>query len=720
MAGTEKKFRIPYRYVRYFSAALLAVAFLAMYVIAILELTPKRYELSVGSTAPETIYAMRDVTDDAATESLRALARRNTPKIYRIDADKVTSLKAAAATFFDAVSDIRTEAKGLVTDAGGDIADMTDAEKWEQYLTAEQVNAFLEKTDPKLTKDLLYAAIAATDTEISYLKDIVIPKLNTALSAGLNENSLESVTAKSKLELAGATRISDELKAIGESAIDAYMQPTYLIDEAATAAAQEESAARIADVTVKKGEVLVSEGTILSKAQIAMLQKLGLVRQAENDVTMQIGIGVYILVAYVVFAAYLFVLHDEILVNFKSSLILAAFLSLTALISWAVSGINAHMTIVLLAVMLAALLVSESAGFAVAVIMALFSGLIVCGDGTPLFGFEFALMLLSTLASGIVTVLSLRKTHNRGAIIAAGSMGGVAAAAVTAALHVSVGNPYTMLLADMGWSLGSAMLSAMLVVGSLSIWENLFDVATAARLNELLNTTQPLLKQLMQEAPGTYQHSMLVATLAEAAAEKIGANSLLARVGAVYHDVGKLKRPFYFKENQKQGENVHDTLPPAESAAAIIAHQKDGVALLMRHKLPSAVIRIAAEHHGNALMSYFYQKALDEGGKPNTKLYRYPGNKPSTKESAIVMLADSCEAAVRSLGSESTREEREQMVHRIIWHKLSDPDSLLASAPVTLSELSSIESSFLKTFNGILHDRVEYPSPEQKGKGSQP
>lgn len=715
MAGNEKRFRIPYRYVRYFSAALLAASFLVMYVIAVLELTPIRYELSVGSTAPETIYATRDVRDDAATEALRALARRNTPEVYRIDADKVASLKEASSSFFDGLSSLRTEAKSLVIDAGGNVADMTDAKDWERYLTAEQVNAYLQKTNPKLTKDLLYAALAATDTDISFLKDIVLPKLNTALSAGLNENSLESVRAKSKLELAGAMRISDAIKAIGESVIDAYMQPTYLIDEPATLAAQEESAERIADVTVKKGEVLVSEGTILTDSQIAMLQKLGLVRQAENDVTMQIGIGVYMFVAYAVFAAYLFVLHDEILVNIKSSLILAAFLSLTALISWAVSGINTHMTIVLLAVMLASLLVSESAGFAVAVVTALFSGIMACGDGTPLFSFEFVLMLLSTLASGIVTVLSLRKTHNRGAIIAAGSMGGVAAAAVTAALHVAVGNPYTVLLADMGWSLGSAMLSAMLVVGSLSIWENLFDVATAARLNELLSTSQPLLKQLMQEAPGTYQHSMLVASLAEAAAEKIGANSLLARVGAVYHDVGKLKRPLYFKENQKPNENIHDTLAPNESAAAIISHQKDSVALLVKHKLPSAVIRIAAEHHGNALMTYFYQKALDEGGRPNHKLFRYPGNKPSTKESAIVMLADSCEAAVRSLGSETTREEREQMVHRIITHKISDSDSLLANAPVTLSDLSAIEASFLKTFNGIMHDRVEYPTLEQKG-----
>lgn len=714
MARTDRPQRIPLRYVRYCSAALLAVAFLAMYVIAVLELTPKRYELRAGSTASETIYATRDVTDDKTTESLRALARRNAQKVYRIDAELVASLKSEAQGFFNALATMREEAKTLLLAAGGETGDLANAQKWEEFLTAEQVAALLSRTKPALTSGTLFGVLAASAEDISYLQDIVLPKLSTALSAGLSETSVDSVKSESKRELAAVTRLSDTLKAVGEGVLEAYMQPTYLLDEAATSAAQEAAAAKIADVTVKKGEVIVSEGAILNEAQAALLEKLNLVRPAEHDASMEIGVAVYLIVIYLVLIGYLFLLRDEILVSFKSALILAAFLTLTALVTWAVNSINAHMTLVLLAVMLASLLVSESAGFAFAVVTALFSGLMACGDGAPLFGFEYALMFLSTLASGIVTVLSLRKTHNRGAIIAAGAMGGVAAAAITASLHMAVNSAYALLLADMGWALGSSLLSAMLVVGSLSIWENLFDVATSARLNELLNTTQPLLKQLMQEAPGTYQHSMLVAALAEAAAEKIGANSLLARVGAVYHDVGKLKRPLYFKENQKPNENIHDTLPPAESAAAIIAHQKDGVTLLLRHKLPSSVIRIAAEHHGNALMTYFYKKALDEGQKPNTKAYRYVGSKPSSRESAIVMLADSCEAAVRSLG-DATREQREEMVHRILWSKLSDGDGLLSNAPVTLADLSAIEASFLKTFNGILHDRVEYPTLEQKG-----
>lgn len=216
----------------------------------------------------------------------------------------------------------------------------------------------------------------------------------------------------------------------------------------------------------------------------------------------------------------------------------------------------------------------------------------------------------------------------------------------------------------------------------------------------------------MCDAPGTYQHCMNVAALAEGAAEKIGANALLAKVGAAYHDVGKLRRPQYFKENQ-QAENIHDTLSPQESASIIIAHQKDGATILAKNKLPGAVVRIAAEHHGNSMMTYFYRKAAETDPNVNPKGFRYPGNKPSTREGAIVMLADCCEAAVRSLG-DCTREAREAMVHKIIWSKLTDGENQLSEVPLTLADISSIEKSFIRTFGGLMHDRIEYPEEAKK------
>ena len=215
----------------------------------------------------------------------------------------------------------------------------------------------------------------------------------------------------------------------------------------------------------------------------------------------------------------------------------------------------------------------------------------------------------------------------------------------------------------------------------------------------------------MTEAPGTYHHSMMTAALAEGAAQAVDADPLLARVGAYYHDVGKLRRPLYFAENQRPGDNIHDTLPAAESAAIIIAHQKDGVNLLNKHKLPASVVQIAYEHHGNTLVAYFYRKAIKEnGGKPvPQKNFRYPGGRPATKESAIVLLADSCEAAVRALDN-PTREQVEETVERVVKGKMDDGQ--LSASPLNLREITLIGQSFLRTFNGMMHDRIAYPEQE--------
>ena len=281
------------------------------------------------------------------------------------------------------------------------------------------------------------------------------------------------------------------------------------------------------------------------------------------------------------------------------------------------------------------------------------------------------------------------------------------------AIYVMVGRPALETLEDIGWALGSDALSGVLCVGTLSIWENAFDIATTARLSELSNTNHPLLKQLMAEAPGTYHHSVMVATLAESAAQRIGADPDLARVGSYYHDVGKLRRPLYFMENQRGGENIHDALPAAQSAADIIAHQKDGVTLLVKHKLPSAIVQIAYEHHGNSLMTFFYHKAVQEacGKQVPQKAFRYPGARPSTKESAIVMLADSCEAAVRSLPPEATWEDVEEMIRRVIADKTADGQ--LNLAPLTLAQITEIERSFIRTFSGMRHERIEYPDQKR-------
>jgi cyclic-di-AMP phosphodiesterase PgpH len=221
------------------------------------------------------------------------------------------------------------------------------------------------------------------------------------------------------------------------------------------------------------------------------------------------------------------------------------------------------------------------------------------------------------------------------------------------------------------------------------------------------------LKKLLTEAPGTYHHSVMVANLAESACEAIGANGLLARVGCYYHDVGKSKRPHFFIENQMNMENPHDRMKPETSKSIIIDHASDGASMLRKYKLPKEIVDIAEQHHGTTLLKYFYYKAKEQGKDVTEDEYRYPGPKPQTKETAIINIADSVEAAVRSKKS-PTQEEIKQLVAAIVKDRLSDGQ--FNECDISLKELEKVKRSLCETLNGIYHPRIEYPELKAEGE----
>jgi len=238
--------------------------------------------------------------------------------------------------------------------------------------------------------------------------------------------------------------------------------------------------------------------------------------------------------------------------------------------------------------------------------------------------------------------------------------------------------------------------------------ETAFSITSMVKLLELTNPNHYLLKRLLLEAPGTYHHSLMVGNLAEASAESIGANPLLVRVGAYYHDIGKLKRPDYFVENQQGFDNPHEKIAPALSALIITSHVKDGVELAREAHIPEDIIDFIEQHHGTSLAKYFYSRALEEDrdGNISEDNFRYAGPKPQSKEVALVMLADSVEAAIRSL-SEPTPAKIKNMVRLIIKDKLNDDQ--LESSALTFKDLDVIANSFCKILEGVYHRRIEYP-----------
>jgi putative nucleotidyltransferase with HDIG domain len=262
------------------------------------------------------------------------------------------------------------------------------------------------------------------------------------------------------------------------------------------------------------------------------------------------------------------------------------------------------------------------------------------------------------------------------------------------------------------------ILTGIIVTGFSPLIEKIFGYTTEMKLLERANMDQLLLRELMVQAPGTYHHSVIVGNMVEAAAEAIGANALLARVSAYYHDIGKIQKPLYFVENQMGSENKHDKLAPSMSALILIAHIKDGVEMAQQQKLDPPIIDIIRQHHGTGLISFFYQKALDLRGGDLTQVsmedFRYPGPKPQTREAGLVLLADGIEAASRTL-VDPTPARIQGLVQKIIQNDFSDGQ--LDECDLTLKDLSQISASFTKILTGIFHHRIEYPDPAIKNTG---
>jgi putative nucleotidyltransferase with HDIG domain len=260
------------------------------------------------------------------------------------------------------------------------------------------------------------------------------------------------------------------------------------------------------------------------------------------------------------------------------------------------------------------------------------------------------------------------------------------------------------------WAVANGILLIVVVLIMLTPSEVFFSRITNIKLLELADFNQPLLKRLVLEAPGTYHHSLTVASIAEHAGEYVNANTLLIRVGAYYHDIGKLVKPEYFIENQIAVGNPHDSISPSMSGLIVISHIKEGVNLARKYKLDKPIIDLVKQHHGSSLMYLLYQKALEQDKKLSEDNFRYPGPKPKTRESAILMLADSCEAASRTL-EEATPSKLKNLVEKIMNNRFTDGQ--LSDSPLTLSDLNKIAQSIVESLSGIHHARIEYKSVEK-------
>ena len=432
-------------------------------------------------------------------------------------------------------------------------------------------------------------------------------------------------------------------------------------------------------------------------------------REGSWQDTIAVAAKMMLLVSILMIAAlYLFSFRKKVFANNKILVMISLILILEFILAAVITGpLNWHSFIVPTTIvsMLLAILVDSGISFIATVVVALVLGGIQGG------GFDVTLM---TLVSGMVAIFSVHKMRNRNQVFKAIVFIAVAYLWVIITLTALRYEPIMESLKIYGFFLlPNAILSPFITFMILGVFERFFDITTDVTLLELSDLNHPLLKKLSLEAPGTFHHSMVVGNLAESAAKAIGANSLLARVGSYYHDVGKMEKPEYFIENLMDAENRHNQLAPSMSALILTSHVKNGLEMAEGYGIPRLIRNFIPEHHGTSLMMYFYKKAKENSGdtEVNESSFRYLGPKPQTKETGIVMLADATEAATRSIKNPTPTKIR-AFVEDLVDKRFQDGE--LDECDLTLRDLKQIVDSFMPVLYGVFQHRIEYPDQDKK------
>lgn len=466
-------------------------------------------------------------------------------------------------------------------------------------------------------------------------------------------------------------------------------------------------------VMFAEGDTIVDEGEIVTPEIYETLLRLDMLAPESLLDNIYSMLGVFFFVAVLFLVCLMFMGFYRKPPDLREPMLLFTLYVLTITLVWLLSDFSFPFLPILIFPMLVAILIDRRCAVALTIPLMLICFFIVDGDATYLMFYS---------ASGMLFCMFSKYTTERGKSIWVGLLISVIMFALAVAV-LFVTHPNEIfddpmwLLLTAGFAAASGILTVFLCMGSLPLWETFFGVVTPVKLLDLTNPTNLLLRRLMIEAPGTYHHSLIVANLAETAAIDIGANAHAARVGGYYHDIGKLKYPHYFVENL-DGENPHDLIEPTTSASIIMSHVSYGMTLATEHKLPPFVRDIIKEHHGTTLLQYFYTKAREnaENGKEfEENDFRYPFTIPQTPESACVMLADSVEAAVRSMIPKiKSVDEVEKSIRSIIRGKLNDDQ--LAESQLSLKDIAVIEQSFFRVLKGMYHERISYPTAKAAEK----
>ncbi|MDV6377942.1 HDIG domain-containing protein [Sporosarcina sp. GW1-11] len=660
------------------------------------------YEISVYEISPKTIRSPKTIEDADKTELERIRAEQAVPTAYRYSEDIMKNRQAIISSIFTAVSDVNVETKKDQT--------ITVNEKLTKLRTKlkgmEKEDSFYVLSDAQL-KQLL----AAEQKDLDNLHELLLLAVGGELAKPFKQDQLSMHRYEVERRIRQTNTLPNDLLDVALTIGRTAIVETEVVDKQLTVKNKKDARASVEPIRILQGQVLVREGQLIDRDIYQQLKISGVLTN-QSSIKPTLGI-----VLFVLFISSLITTH---FMNSKKSdpfkkkalIIFYVILFMAVILMKIVSYIDDEFDVLIaflfptaLVPMLVKLLINERAAVLATIITAATAGIMLQEGLATIMQMEVALYILF---GGIVSIYLLHE-HGRRSTILQTSLG-VAFSNIMFIIFYLLMTQTSYTMTELTFyalaAIASGVLSGALTMGLLPFFESSFQLLSNMRLVELSNPNHPLLKKILVETPGTYHHSIMVANLADVACESIGANGLLARVGSYYHDIGKTIHPGFFIENQHGNRSLHDTLTPEKSRDIIIAHAEDGAKILEEHHMPAELIDIARQHHGTSILKFFYVKAKEQDPEVQQQQFRYPGPKPQTKEIAVIMIADSVEAAVRSM-KDPTPEKIATLVESIVRMKVEDDQ--FDECDLSMKEIKRVKKVICETLNGIFHNRIEYP-----------
>lgn len=697
---------------RYIRVVLYIITGVFLYFLLLGNVIPETIDIRLSQIAEKDIRSPLTVEDKNATEKRRREAMDAIGPIYEHKKEYAQNQVVKVNDIFDLVMQVKS------TPSDEDDEEMTAEERLEKQL--ELVKSELsDGTSNQLSDKTLLTLLQAHESQLQIARETT----TNAVFEVMSEQIRLSDVAKAKEDVKNKVAISTVNAQLTEAMIEIAqfaIIPNYIYDAEATERMRQEAAEAVEPVIITEGQLLVKEGDIVNHEVYEQLRLVGLLDDSFNAYP-YIGLAILVILLVATFAHFVEDTPSTAQKNNNHLLMLLLIFFVTVilikvssfLLALDIRGIG-YVVPISVGAMLITLLIDARLAIVTSFMFAIIGSIMFSDASTSgIFQFSYGIYMLFSSCAG---AYFLSKSNRVTKILLAGLfVSFVNIVTVLALVFVrTVQTSWIDLAMYVGFAFLSGFIAAVITIGLLPFFEEPFGILTKTKLIELSNPNHPLLRKILTEAPGTYHHSVVVGNLAEAACETIGENGLLARVGAYYHDLGKTKRPHFFIENQMKMENPHNKISPQLSATIIIAHPYDGAEMLREYKMPKEIIDICEQHHGTTLLKYFYHKAQEQADQPVPESqFRYPGPKAQSKVAAIVGIADSVEAAVRSI-QKPTPDKIESIVRKIIRDRLEDGQ--FDESDLTLRELDQIAVSICETLKGMFHQRIEYPE-EEKGKG---